>query len=89
MDGLVDPEPIGAILPRVWDALVDIAQPGFQQGYQCGYLAGIDRGRELADAEAEARHRRAAAIVHAAAKLPEVPAERQVPRTWAEREPVR
>ena len=40
-------------------------------GWSAGYLEGIDRGRELADAEAAARHRAAARIVVAATKVPE------------------
>lgn len=41
-------------------------------GWRAGYLEGIDRGRELADAEAAARHRAAAEVVLAMTKVPVV-----------------
>lgn len=39
-------------------------------GHAAGYLEGLVRGRELADAEAAARHRAAADVVLAARDLP-------------------
>lgn len=41
----------------------------FSEGYNSGYLAGIDHGRELADAEAAALWRNAARVVHAMANI--------------------
>lgn len=41
-------------------------------GWRYGYLEGIERGRELADAEAAARHRAAADVVLAMTRVPEV-----------------
>lgn len=41
-------------------------------GWKAGYLEGVDRGRELADAEAAARHRSAADVVLAMVNVPEV-----------------
>lgn len=41
-------------------------------GWKAGYLEGVDRGRELADAEAAARHRAAADVVLAMTRVPEV-----------------
>lgn len=39
------------------------------QGYQAGYGAGLDDGRDKADAEANVRMRAAARVVHAMGKL--------------------
>lgn len=39
-------------------------------GWRAGYLEGVDRGRELADAEAAARHRAAAEVVLAMTRVP-------------------
>lgn len=44
----------------------------YLMGWRAGYLEGIDRGRELADAEAAARHRAAADVVLAMTRVPEV-----------------
>ncbi|TQM62583.1 hypothetical protein FBY41_2619 [Humibacillus xanthopallidus] len=44
-------------------------------GYAAGIGHGLDRGRELADAEAAARHRRAFTVVQAMARIPERDAE--------------
>lgn len=40
-------------------------------GWRYGYLEGVDRGRQLADEEAAARHRAAAGVVLAMTKVPE------------------
>ncbi|WP_374969931.1 hypothetical protein [Terrabacter sp. BE26] len=42
----------------------------FSEGYASGYVAGMDRGRQLADDEAAALWRNAARIVHALANVP-------------------
>jgi hypothetical protein len=50
-----------ALMPRdEWARYMDAS---------CGYLAGIDRGRQLADDEAAALHHQAVRVVHAMAKL--------------------
>jgi len=41
----------------------------YLDGYQAGYVDGIERGREIADDEAAAIHREAVRVVHAMAKL--------------------
>ena len=41
-------------------------------GWTSGYLEGMCRGREIADAEAAARHRAAADVVLAMVNVPEV-----------------
>lgn len=43
--------------------------PAFMAGLLSGFIAGIDRGRELADTEAVVLHRRAYSIVHAHASI--------------------
>lgn len=50
--------------PRRWD--------DWMAGYVEGLAQGISRGRELADAEAAARHRAAASVVLAMTRVPEV-----------------
>lgn len=41
----------------------------FSEGYASGYVAGIERGRELADNEAAALWRNAAHVVHTLANV--------------------
>lgn len=43
----------------------------FSEGYASGYVAGIERGRQLADDEASALWRNAARVVHELANIPE------------------
>ena len=50
--------------PDVWAVWLD--------GWTIGRAEGIERGRELADAEAAARHRAAADVVLAMTHVPEV-----------------
>ena len=50
--------------PSRWD--------DYLTGWQAGYLEGMSRGREIADAEAAARHRAAADVVLAMTRVPEV-----------------
>lgn len=50
--------------PSRWD--------DYLAGHRSGYLEGLERGRELADAEAAARHRAAADVVLAMTRVPEV-----------------
>ena len=54
--------------PSRWD--------DYLTGFREGFTQGISRGREIADAEAAARHRAAAEVVGAMIRVPEVdPAE--------------
>lgn len=54
----------------VLDPVSDLA---FLRGYQSGFLAGVERGRELEEAELAAIQRRAAEVTHGMAKLGEWP----------------
>ncbi|WP_344058364.1 hypothetical protein [Terrabacter lapilli] len=42
----------------------------FSEGYASGYVAGVERGRQLADDEAAALWRNAARVVHTLANVP-------------------
>ena len=44
----------------------------YMTGWEAGYVEGMSRGREIADAEAAARHRAAAEVVTAMIRVPEV-----------------
>jgi hypothetical protein len=55
------PTNLATLTGEAWDA--------FLSGYSSGYVAGIDRGRELADEEAATLHREAVRVVLAMANL--------------------
>ena len=65
--------------PSRWD--------DYLTGFREGFTQGISRGREIADAEAAARHRAAARVVVAMSKIPARDAEAD--RAAAERRAAR
>ncbi|MEK4240809.1 hypothetical protein NYE39_02220 [Janibacter sp. FSL W8-0316] len=59
----LQPTDVTTLSNAEWDRCMDY--------YRSGYMAGLDRGRALADAEAAAIGREAARIVHLMAGIPE------------------
>ncbi|CAG7573204.1 hypothetical protein FB554_1353 [Barrientosiimonas humi] len=62
---------LGSDAPVDLAALSEDAWRLWLDGHACGYAAGLERGRQLQDAELGALQRAAAAVVHAAAQLPD------------------
>lgn len=58
--------------PNVLDEWPASRFDDYLTGWRAGYLEGISRGQEIADAEAAARHRAAAAVVGAMIRVPVV-----------------
>lgn len=73
--------------PNVLDSWPPSRWDDYMAGFREGFTQGIDRGRELADAEAAARHRAAARVVVAMSKIP--PRDAKADRAAAERRAAR
>ncbi len=73
---VVDGQPARVVFDLVKAPRAEIDR--FLQGYTSGFLAGVERGRQLADDEANAAHHPAYRIVQAMARLePHVDRERR------------